>query len=504
MRVLFGAVLLGAAVFGAVQLGRRCLTLLTPQPTRLLVRAVPTDATIVAGRYGPVRGLLRVPNAKPGRYRLRCERRGFVTAAGSLLVVQGRSLKRVIRLKPKLLGVTVTTRPAGVRLRVAAETGTTTVGRTPFSRRLAAGRVTLSLRAAGYNTIRTSFFLDGPRRFELWMDPKGLLHRCLSVFNCGPSPKQVLFSPDGRELWVSTMGATGVEVYNWRNGRRLGRVDLGPNGAVEVVFTRDGKTVYASQMQTASVFRINARTRKVSGRFSTTSAWTKVMALSPNETLLYAANWSGNNVTEIDLATGKARRQIATVKTPRGLYVSGDGRRLFVAGFEKGQVERIDLRTGVSKVLLATGGAMRHLVGDERRGVLYADDMSTERVYTISLKTGAVRTLARTDHKPNTVDLAANGRVLYVSCRGENGPSYYVPGPEWGSVLAIDTRTGKALDAIVGGNQCTGLDVSDDGRYLAFSDFLDGRVHVYEIPAYRVLAAGRGGRYRAHLAELAK
>jgi sugar lactone lactonase YvrE len=71
-------------------------------------------------------------------------------------------------------------------------------------------------------------------------------------------------------------------------------------------------------------------------------------------------------------------------------------------------------------------------------------------------------------------------------------------------VLAIDTASGKVLDAIVGGNQTTGLDVSPDGRTLAFSDFLDNKVHLYTIPDYRTLAGGGGGRAVAHLKDLAK
>jgi 6-phosphogluconolactonase (cycloisomerase 2 family) len=41
------------------------------------------------------------------------------------------------------------------------------------------------------------------------------------------------------------------------------------------------------------------------------------------------------------------------------------------------------------------------------------------------------------------VDLTPDGRVLYVSNRGRNGASYHLPGPEWGSALAIDTASGK-------------------------------------------------------------
>jgi sugar lactone lactonase YvrE len=95
--------------------------------------------------------------------------------------------------------------------------------------------------------------------------------------------------------------------------------------------------------------------------------------------------------------------------------------------------------------------------------------------------------------------------MLFVSCRGENNPkSYYIPGPEWGSILVFDTSNGKPLDALIAGNQPTALDVSDDGTLLIFSDFLDNRLRVYEIPDYETFAKGKGGRFEAHKAEIKK
>jgi DNA-binding beta-propeller fold protein YncE len=169
-----------------------------------------------------------------------------------------------------------------------------------------------------------------------------------------------------------------------------------------------------------------------------------------------------SDVSEIDLRRGRVRGLLKTVRTPRGLWPAADGRRL------------------------------------------YADDMGTNQAFVVVLASERVRKLAGTDNVPNTIDLTPDGRVLYVSNRGRNGASYYLPGPEWGSVLAIDTASGKVLDAMVGGNQTTGLDVSADGRLLAFSDFLDNRIHLYAVPACRTLAAGGGGRAAAHRAELAK
>jgi YVTN family beta-propeller protein len=257
-------------------------------------------------------------------------------------------------------------------------------------------------------------------------------------------------------------------------------------------------------METASVFEIDRRSHKVRRQLRTKGNWSKVMALSPDERTLYVANWVSNDVSEIDLASGKVRRLLPTVRTPRGLYPTPDGRRLFVAGFDGGELQRIDLRTGASKVLLRTGGAMRHLVGDPRGGRLYADDMALGRAFVVDLARERVRRLATTDKMPNTIDLTPDGKVLYVSNRGRNGPCFCAPGPEWGSVLAIDAASGRILDAMVGGNQTTGLDVSPDGRTLAFSDFLDNHVHLYTIPPYQTLAQGGGGRAVAHLRDLPK
>jgi DNA-binding beta-propeller fold protein YncE len=400
--------------------------------------------------------------------------------------------------------LTVTSHPSGAALAIERNTGSTRKAKTPFEGSVAEGEATLRLTLQGYNTLVQPLTIDGDLGLDLWLDPKGLLHHKLGEFETGSAPKQVAFSPDGSEIWVTLLGESGLEVYDAATFDRLAEVPTGKYGTVEVIFTSDGGTAFASQMQTASVFEIDTATHTVRRQLITGSAWSKILALSPDERTLFVANWSGDNVTDIDLTTGRVRRQLPTVDTPRGLFVSANGERLFVAGFADGDVERIDLATGESTVLLRTGGAMRHLVGDTEEGLLYADDMGTDEVYVIDLRSGKASKLADTDNTPNTIDLTPNGRVLYVSNRGANGENYNLPGPEWGSVLAIDTATGKVLDAIVGGNQTTGLDVSPDGLLLAFSDFLDNRVSVYAVPEYEVLASGGGGRAVAHLAELDK
>jgi YVTN family beta-propeller protein len=420
-----------------------------------------------------------------------------VSTAGAAADAERRLALRTHRLR-------VVTHPDRVTLRIVPAAGAARAARTPFAGQLKGGHLLLTLTSPGRNDLTQPVLLDRDRSLELWLDPKGLLHHQVGGFTTGPNPKQVAFSPDSRQIWVSLLGGHGVQVFDARTHRLLDQVRLGEHGAVEVIFTADGRTVFASQMETASVFEIDARTRKVRRQLFAKGTWSKVMALSPDERTLYVANWVSNDVSEIDLASGRVRRLLPTVRTPRGLYPTPDGRRLFVAGYADGEIQRLDLRTGASKVLLRTGGAMRHLAGDPATGRLYADDMALGRVFVVDLTSERVRRLADTDKMPNTIDLTPDGKVLYVSNRGRNGACYCAPGPEWGSVLAIDAASGRILDAMVGGNQTTGLEVSPDGRTLAFSDFLDNRVHLYQIPPYQTLAAGGGGRAVAHLRDIPK
>ncbi|MBN4069734.1 MAG: hypothetical protein COA82_01680 [Alkaliphilus sp.] len=336
---------------------------------------------------------------------------------------------------------------------------------------------------------------------------KGQLTTHILNFGHVNSPKGVAFNFDATEIWVTSLmnSRSGVTVFSVVSGDRIKDIHLDGYGGVEVIFSKDGKYAYVSQMETGRIFEIDANTKKITRIFNTESVWTKVMDISADGKTLFTSNWSGADVSEIDLTTGELRRRIPVVKTPRGIYATEDGKTLYVAGFSKGEIQKIDLLTGDKRVIFKSGRAMRHIVADEERGVLFISDMGKRVIFKVDMKTDEVTVLAKTDANPNTIALTPDKRVLIVSCRGKNNlDSYYRPGPEWGSILLFDTQTGKMLDAIVAGNQPTALDISSDGRLLVFSDFLDARLKLYKIPSYDVLLGGEGGRSNYYKADLGK
>jgi DNA-binding beta-propeller fold protein YncE len=404
---------------------------------------------------------------------------------------------------PPARDLTVQVEPVAASLTVTDATGSLYSGAAPFTGPVA-GAVDVVVEAPGYETETISLGAD-ETSVTSWLDKSGQVLDKLIEFDSGPAPKQVAFRPGHEELWVTLLAGRGFEVYDPAGGERLAAVDLPKAGSVEVIFNRSGSLAYISQMETASVYEVDADTKEVLRQMSTTGVWTKVMVLSPDEQTLWASNWVSNDVSEIDLSTGEVRRKLRTVATPRGLYVTPDAAKLYVAGFAAGELQVFDLATGEGTVLHRTGGAMRHLVGSPDGSLVYASEMAQDTILVVDTATDVVTELARVDRLPNTIDLSPDGRVLIASNRGRNNPeTYYRPGPEWGTVVVLDAVTGAPLDAIVGGNQTTGLDISPDGTRLAYSDFLDDRIVIYRIPGYQELLAGGGGRWGDHAAEKVK
>ncbi|MDZ4170287.1 MAG: hypothetical protein U1E26_11635 [Coriobacteriia bacterium] len=467
------------------------------RPVALAVTATPADATVSVSGSRTATGTVRLPATRPGDYRVTAARSGFETRTVVVTARRFRGASRRIELNPLPQRLVISAKPPTAKVVVTSGGSTVSTATGSCETTLPAGAVRVKVTAKGCNTFERELFLDRPTTLRVSLDPEGQVVHGLGTISAAGAPKGVALTPDGQEAWATILnGPPSIEIFNPRTGRRIGEVDLGTHGAVEVVFSKDGTRAYASQMETAKVFEIDVARRTVQRSLDTDSAWTKVVALSPDGSTLYAANWSGDDVSEIDLGTGKLVRRIPVADTPRGLWPSADGATLWVASFGTGDLERVDLRSGRVKRVFSSGGALRHLVADEKRGVLFASDMAKDCVWATDMKTNQTKRFATVGHKPNTIDLSPDGRVLFVSNRGANNAvSYYLPGPEWGSIMLIDAKTAKPLDGIVGGNQCTALDVSDDGSVLVFSDFLDDRLRVYEVPEHPVLAQGGGGRY---------
>jgi YVTN family beta-propeller protein len=135
----------------------------------------------------------------------------------------------------------------------------------------------------------------------------------------GTRPRYVLFLDHGKTVWVSSEQRGTISIFNSATHKRTGTIDLveqvqtdKPVQAVEMAATRDGGRVFVGMGRTNMVAEIDPKTRRVVRTFPTAErTWS--VALSPDETRLYAVSGISGTLTIIDLTRNKVRQ---TVKLP--------------------------------------------------------------------------------------------------------------------------------------------------------------------------------------------
>lgn len=318
----------------------------------------------------------------------------------------------------------------------------------------------------------------------------------IAAFKTGRAPKQVTFTPDNRFLIVTLLDDTGFDLIDLRDYGRSVRIQP-PNsnakGYVESLMCPEKESFWVSQMTTDRIYEYALpepapsmeatapTTVALRRELPTRGTWSKVIAIDPSYRFLAVSNWVSSTVTILEYATGRLIATLRGLKTPRGLAFSPDGGTLYVCSYDGGRFMAFDTSEWIERAAFVnTGSSFRHVVVSPNGVDLYVSDMGTNRVFRLNAADLTQRTAYGVGQNPNTIDLSPDGKRLFVSCRGPNNPkSYYLRSLVDGEIYIIDTVGDRVEEILAGGNQPTGLDVSPDGRFLAFTNFLDNEVEVY-------------------------
>ena len=305
----------------------------------------------------------------------------------------------------------------------------------------------------------------------------------IGTYKCGRQPKQVLFSPDNKYVIMPLLEDTGFDIFSVADKKVIKRITP-PNaekeGFAEGLFIPEKNAFFVSQMTTANIYEYSYPDFKLRRTISTTGNWSKFIAWSSEK--LAVSNWISNDISLIDYGTGKCIRKLKTGAAPRGLYFINGGKEIISLSFDSGKIEKFDVDTGkrLDSVTIENG-AMRHIVMNSSKTTAYISDMYYRSIYEFDMATFKITRKTKVFNNPNTIDLL-NDRWLFVSSRGPNNKEDYTKrSPENGKIQIIDTTTMQVVTSFEGGNQPTGLDVSDNGNLLCFSNFQDENIELYEI-----------------------
>jgi len=323
---------------------------------------------------------------------------------------------------------------------------------------------------------------------EIKLEKKTSMIEQVAVFQTGPHPKSVEFTPDGKYFASALLEGTGVDLFSTATFQKVKTIEIPQQYAklrnfVEIVFFTDRNEMWVSQMAANAIHVIDMKDYTYKLTIPSKGIWTKIIAMTHDHKLAFASNWESHDVSVIDVNQYKVINKIKVAGIPRGMVTTADDKFLYVCIFSSGEIQKIDIASKkIIKTMKFPKGAKRHILLDKPRNLLYVSDMYRGSIYVINPVDDKVIKEIPVDQKLNTAKLTPDGKYLFVSSRGPNNPETYLKkGFKFGKVYIIDTATLEIKEWIWGRNQPTGLDISPDGKYMAFTNFLDNEVEYYRI-----------------------
>jgi YVTN family beta-propeller protein len=222
----------------------------------------------------------------------------------------------------------------------------------------------------------------------------------------GRSPHEAMYTPDGKEVWVTVRGEDYVQVLDAKSYQPKVRIPV-PNGPGMTIFSPDNQYGYVCSSFTPETVVISVQNHDVVGQVTQPSPFCPDLAASPDgkevwetlkdigKVLVFSARppfkvlatldtgpitnhvnfvrnakgqfayvtVGGENAVKV-FTTGDPPKQVATISTgdlPHGLWPSGDGELLAVGLENANAVALIDTGTNTVKATIPSGQAPQGL-----------------------------------------------------------------------------------------------------------------------------------------------
>jgi YVTN family beta-propeller protein len=218
-------------------------------------------------------------------------------------------------------------------------------------------------------------------------------------------PHNAIFSPDGKELWVSQGADVGeVLVFSTTDFTQIKSIKVGKTPS-EVTFSSDGSLVFVANTGEATVTAIDPSTKTVKANI--TVGATPVGAWAASNGKMYCDNETAQTVSEIDVATQKVTETIALGFKPGYVAYNALTKEVWVSDATNGKVIYYQIVSGkwTKQGEIVTGA--------DAHAITFTDDFKT--AYVTNQGAATVSVIMTTDHKVTStiaVGSKPNGIIL--------------------------------------------------------------------------------------------
>jgi len=202
-------------------------------------------------------------------------------------------------------------------------------------------------------------------------------------------PYNLYFTPDGSRAIVVAEAFQRVDFRDPHTWRLIKSVPIPAPGPDHLDFTANGGAFLISCEYAGTVYRVDTRSMRVTGRVSVGGLPVDIK-LSPNGTVFYVANQGSGGVTIVSARTLHVVGFIATGPGAHGLAVSRDTRDLYVANRLAGTISVISFARRRVVATWRVGGSPDMLQVSPNGGRLWTSNRFGDTVSVIDTRSGHV------------------------------------------------------------------------------------------------------------------
>jgi len=235
-------------------------------------------------------------------------------------------------------------------------------------------------------------------------------------------PHGLVATPDGRKVYVSSDGASTVSVIDTATDRVVASIDVGANPHGLAV-SGDGSRVLVLGWGSNRALIVDTATDRVVGEVPVSQPHNGTLSRDGRTAWVASQQQGATALVRLDLTAWKEAARVPLDKTPRGLELSPDGRRVFFTLAGVNAIEVLDTATAQIVAQIPVGASPHYapFTPDGRWALAVVQGPGELTLLDTSSNTaaGAV-TVGKTPHWAVS---SSDGRTAYVTNEGSNDVS---------------------------------------------------------------------------------
>ena len=247
-------------------------------------------------------------------------------------------------------------------------------------------------------------------------------NRVVGTIRVPKGPHGLVITPDGRKVYVSSDGASAVSVIDTGSDRVVASIDVGANSHGLAV-SGDGRRVLALGWGTNRALVIDTASDRVITEVAVAQSHNGTLSRDGSIAWVGSQQQGGTALVRLDLTAGKEAARVPLDKTPRGLELTPDGKRLFFTLAGSDSIQVLDTASNQITAQIPVGASPHYAPFTPDGRWALAVVQGPGELAILDTTAGTVAAAVPVGKAPHWSTSSSDGRIAYVTNEATNDVS---------------------------------------------------------------------------------